>query len=260
MATKAGTNDFHGTAYEYYRDTIFNANLYFSKHTPTNVLPRAPYVQHQFGAAIGGPIVKNRTFFFLSWEEFSLNQASPTTTTVPTLAMINGDFSQVSQQLYDPLNKTGRGGTRVAFGGNQIPTNRLNPTAVVLAKLLFPAPTNAALTNNFQANIPKTTVYNQYTARFDHQLNAKNQLFARFTNWHKNASGSSNLNNDIGSKSNFGSIQTVLGDSVTLTPNLVGQARASFLRFHYQTVPFLCCNFNEGTLLGNWGSYQKLQP
>lgn len=263
MATKAGTNAFHGTAYEYYRDTIFNANLYFSKHNPANLLVRAPYVQHQFGGAVGGPIRKDHTFFFTSWEEFSLNQASPTTATVPTLAMINGDFSQVTGQLYDPVNKDAAG-NRLKFGdgitgsanNNQL-QGHLNPTAVVLAKMLFPAPTNSALTNNFSANIPKTTVYNQYTARFDHQLNAKNQLFARGTNWHKNRSGSSNLNNQIGNKATFGTMQAVVGDSFTITPNLVGQGRAAFLRFFDQSIPFLCCKFNMGTLLGNWSSYQS---
>lgn len=261
MATKSGTNDYHGTAYEYYRDTAFNANLYFSKHNPANVLPRAPYVQHQFGAALGGPIIKNKTFFFASWEEFSLNQASPTTTTVPSLAMINGDFSAISQTLYDPINKDSAG-NRLTFAaeygnGNRIPTSRLNPTAVALAKYLFPPPTNTGLTNNFSVNIPKTTVYNQYTARFDHQLNAKNQLFARATNWHKNASGSSNLQNQTGNKAAFATTQAVIGDSFTLTPNLVGQARVSYLRFFDKSIPFLCCNFNMGNLLGNWASYQS---
>ncbi len=261
MATKAGTNAFHGTAYEYYRDTVFNANLYFSKHNPSNLLPRAPYVQHQFGGAVGGPIRKDKTFFFTSFEEFSLNQASPTTATVPSLAMINGDFSAISQTLYDPINKDASG-NRLSFAseygnGNKIPSARLNPTAVVLAKFLFPTPTNTGLTNNFQANIPKTTVYNQYSLRVDHQLNSKNQLFARATNWHKNASGSSNLQNQTGNKATFATTQAVLGEAFTLTPNLVGQVRASFLRFFDKSIPFLCCSFDESQLLGNWGSYQS---
>jgi hypothetical protein len=265
MATKGGTNSYHGTAYEYYRDTAFNANLYFSKHNtdPTKNLPRAPYVQHQFGAALGGPIIKDRTFFFASWEEFSLNQAGPTSTTVPLPAMLTGDFTQAGvPTIYDPVNKDASG-KRLSFAaeynnGNRIPASRLNQTAINLAKQLFPAPTlPTALTTNFVQNIPKTTVYNQYTARFDHQLNSKNQLFARATNWHKNASGSSNLQNQVGNRATFATLQAVVGDSFTLTPNLVGQARASFLRFFDQSIPFLCCNFNMGSLGGNWASYQS---
>jgi hypothetical protein len=253
MATKSGTNDIHGTAYEYYRNAALNANLFFNNR---NNIPRPEFTQNQFGAAVGGPVIKDRTFFFLSWEQFSLRQATPNTTTVPTAQMINGDFSQVPGQLYDPINKDSNG-NRVPFVGNKIPTYRLNPTAITLAKLLFPAPTKSGIVNNFVANIPKTTVYNQYTARFDHRLNAKNQIFARFTNWHKNNSGSSNLLNDIGNNATFATDQAVLGDSFTLTPNLVGEARASFLRFHDQSIPFLCCNFNMGILGPNWASYQS---
>jgi len=269
MATKSGTNKFHGTAYEYYRNAALNANLYFNKHTPANVLNRPLFTQHQFGGTAGGPIRKDHTFFFSSWEEFSLRQAAQTTTTVPTAAMLAGNFSAIctggfdatgicknaAQQIYDPTNKSN--GNRVPFANNVIPNSQLNATAKILGPLLFPAPTNSALTNNFLANVPRATVYNQYTLRFDHQLNAKNQLFARLTNWHRNRSGSSSLLNQIGSNSNFATLQAVLGDSFTLTPNLVGQARASYLRFRNQNIPFLCCDFQESTLGGNWGSYQS---
>ena len=272
MATKPGTNSFHGTAYEYYRDAVFNANTFFNKHNATNVIARPAYTQHQFGAALGGPIIKDKTFFFLSAEEFSLNNAASNTTTVPTLAMQQGDFSAICTsnggsfgssglcsnskfQLYDPTKKVS--GTRVAYANNQIPKSEWNQTATILGPLLFPAPTNSGLTNNFIAALNRVTVYNQYTARIDHQINSKNQLFARITNWHKNASGTSNLQNQIGNRATFASNQDVLGDSFTLTQNLVGEGRASFLRFHDNSIPFLCCNFSESTLGGNWGSYQS---
>jgi hypothetical protein len=273
MATKAGTNEYHGTAYEYYRDAVFNANTFFNKHNPANVIARPAYTQHQFGATVGGPIIKDKTFFFLSAEEFSLNNAASTTTTVPTLANLNGDFgavctsaggtfnaqgvcSNAAKQIYDPTKKDANG-NRVPYANNVIPTAEINPTAKILGPLLFPAPTNNLLTNNFIAALNKVTVYNQYTVRVDHNLNSKNQLFARFTNWHKNASGTSNLNNQIGNRATFATTQAVLGDSFTLTQNLVGQARASFFRFHDNSIPFLCCNFQLSTLGGNWGSYQS---
>ncbi len=277
MATKAGTNNIHGTAYEYYRDAVFNANTFFDKHNPSNVIARPGYTQNQFGADLGGPIIKNKTFMYLSAEEFSLNNAASNTTTVPTANMLVGDFSAIctkgfdannlcmdrnattgliTDQLYDPTVKTSSG-ARVPYPKNQIPKSEWNPTSVILGPLLFPAPTNNSLTNNFIAALNKVYVYNQYTVRIDHQLNSKNQIFARFTNWHKNASGTSNLENQIGNKATFATAQAVLGDSFTLTPNLVGQGRASFLRFRDNSIPFLCCNFQESTLGGNWGSYQS---
>jgi hypothetical protein len=270
MTTKPGTNQFHGSAYEYYRNAVFNANTFFDKHNPANIIARPAYTQNQFGGTFGGPIIKDRTFFFFSAEEFSLNNAASTTTTVPSLAMEQGDFSKVctsgfnssglcntaSQQLYNPTVKTSSG-ARVPYLNNQIPQSEWNHTATILGPLLFPAPTNTGLTNNFIAALNKVTVYNQYTIRVDHRLNDKNQLFARFTNWHKNASGTSNLQNQIGNKATFATNQDVLGDSFTLTPNLVGEARASFLRFRDNSIPFLCCNFQESTLGGNWASYQS---
>jgi hypothetical protein len=178
--------------------------------------------------------------------------------------MLAGDFTQLpsTELIYDPINKDANG-NRLSFAaeygnGNKIPTSRLNPTALILQGILFPAATNPlAVTNNFVVNVPKTTVYNQSTARVDHQINSKNQLFARFTNWHKNSSGSSNLFNSIGNNATFATDQAVLGDSFTLKSNLVGEARASYLRFHDSSIPFLCCKFNEGSLGGNWASYQS---
>jgi hypothetical protein len=269
MATKPGTNNFHGTAYEYYRDAVLNANTFFDKHNPTNVIARPGYTQHQFGATVGGPIIRDKTFFFLSSEQFSLNNAASTTTTVPSMAMEQGNFaaictgtfvngicSNASQQLYDPTVKT-VGGARVPYANNQIPSSEWNSTATILGPLLFPSPTNTSLTNNFIAALNKVTVYNQYTVRVDHQLNSKNQLFARFTNWHKNASGTSSLENQIGNKATFATTQAVLGDAITITPNLVGEGRAAFFRFRDNSVPFLCCNFKEGTLGPNWANYQS---
>jgi Carboxypeptidase regulatory-like domain/TonB-dependent Receptor Plug Domain len=276
MATKPGTNDIHGTAYEYYRDAVFNANTFFNKHNPANVIARPGYTQHQFGATLGGPIIKNKTFLFLSAEEFSLNNAASTTTTVPTAGtfptggnMLAGDFSALCAAGFNSqgiCTGTGTGNIQLTdpttpahtpYPRNQIPKGEWNQTATILGPMLFPLPTNGSLTNNFISALNKVTVYNQFTVRVDHELNSKNQLFARFTNWHKNASGTSNLNNQIGNKATFATAQAVLGDSITFNQNLVGQVRASFLRFKDNSVPFLCCNFQMSTLGGNWGSYQS---
>ncbi len=143
ISTKSGTNTLHGTVYDYLRNQDLNANTFFNNKA---ALPRAIYQQNEYGAAVGGPVKKNKTFYFASWEQIDLRQASTTSTTVPTLAMRTGDFSQAKiPSIFDPLttavNASGVA-QRSPFPGNIIPANRQNPTALVMENLLFPAPTN----------------------------------------------------------------------------------------------------------------------
>jgi len=96
VTTKSGTNKFHGTAYEYLRNKVLNANDYFSNHDGPGgtALPRPPLIQNQFGGTIGGPIVKDKTFFFFGFErQVQKNAVSPAPFTVPTAAELAGDFS-----------------------------------------------------------------------------------------------------------------------------------------------------------------------
>src|SRR5579863_8472376 len=129
MTTKSGTNTLHGSAYEYIRNRVFNANDYFNNRTG---LPRPEFTQNQFGATVGGPIIHDKTFFFASWEGFALRKQTPTTTTVPTAAEKAGNFAGLNT-IYDPLTTCGQNGnpacvngviTRTPFPNNQIPTNR----------------------------------------------------------------------------------------------------------------------------------------
>src|ERR1700731_4471161 len=105
LSTKGGTNFFHGEAYEYLRNRVFNANNFFLNRTGK---PRPPWVQNQFGAEAGGPLHfphyngRNRTFWFFSWEGFRLRTGEPFTTTVPTAAERRGDFSAVNIPILDP--------------------------------------------------------------------------------------------------------------------------------------------------------------
>src|ERR1700704_5630904 len=132
LSTKGGTNFFHGEVYEYFRNRIFNANDYFLNAARK---PRPAWVQNQFGAAVGGPLRlphrrgRNRTFWFTSWEGFRLRTGEPFTTTVPTTAERNGDFSEVNTPLKDPCAGSvngegacpGSSATPTAFSGNVIP-------------------------------------------------------------------------------------------------------------------------------------------
>src|SRR5579872_6973022 len=110
FSTKSGSNAFHGEAYEFLRNKVLNSNEYFFKKSEllagqANTPP--PYVQNQFGFNVGGPVIKNKTFFFVSWEQFRLRTGGVVTTTVPIQAFRQGDFSALLAQgiqLYDPYS------------------------------------------------------------------------------------------------------------------------------------------------------------
>src|ERR1700752_881050 len=134
LSTKGGTNNWHGSAYEYFRNKVLNANEYFNKqHELASGQPNEapPWTQNQYGFEVGGPVIKDKTFFYVSWEQYRQRTGTPFNTTVPVPAMLNGDFSSlctagftsagvcnsVSGTIYDPFS-VGAAGTnpRTPYG------------------------------------------------------------------------------------------------------------------------------------------------
>jgi hypothetical protein len=178
IATRSGSNQFTGTAYEYFRNSALDAKNFFDD--PRQPIP--PFRQNQFGASLGGPVRPNRTFFFGNYEGFRIRQSLTNTTLLPTPAMRAGDFSATNPltgipfpALIDP--QTGR-----AFPGNQIPPSRIDPlSAAVLARVPEPNIPTAGPGQNNQLNVAQRTVNtDQFTLRLDHQLNGSHHLFGRF--------------------------------------------------------------------------------
>jgi hypothetical protein len=104
LSTKSGTNSWHGSAYEYFRNKVLNANDYFHKrdqlsHGQKNEAP--PWSQNQYGFQLGGPVFKNKTFFYTSWEQYRQRTGAPFNTTVPAAGMLNGDFGAVHYWLHE---------------------------------------------------------------------------------------------------------------------------------------------------------------
>src|SRR5262249_48028223 len=126
LTTKSGTNSFHGSTYEFFRNRVLNANTFFNNK---GGVQRPAFSQNQYGANLGGPIVKDKTFFFYSWEGFRLRQGASYTYTVPTDAMRAGDFSAIGA-IYDPLTTCGRFGNPACArdaNGNEIITRQQFP-------------------------------------------------------------------------------------------------------------------------------------
>jgi len=168
MTTKSGTNQFHGAAYEYLRNDALDARSFF----PASKAPRRYNV---FGATLGGPVRKDRTHFFLSYEGTRRRDGNTRTYNVPTREEIGGDFSARSGSLVDPLS-------RRPVAGNIIPPDRLDPVGRKLAAL-YPAPNvpgAASGANNFRVNVATQNDADHYIARLDHVFRPTDRVTARF--------------------------------------------------------------------------------
>src|SRR6266478_2915004 len=204
LSTQSGSNEWHGTAYEYLRNKVLNANQFFANAAG---IPRSPFTQNQYGATLGGAAIKEKLFFFFRWETFALRQGTVFTTTVPTLAERGGgasgnfDFSALCvsgftggicndkdaqgrtiHQIYNPLSVNTSTGVRQPFAGNVIPANLLNQTSKFLLGL-FPNPTNTLTKNNFVKATGLGGNSDEYIPRLDYQINNKNHIFGRYSYW-----------------------------------------------------------------------------
>ena len=141
---KSGTNELHGSAFEYFYNEKMKSRPYFLPVSEDK--PRAR--QNQFGGTLGGPIVRNKVFFFGSYQGTFDKQLAQRFGTVPTAAMRDGDFSASPTPIYDPNTGTATGAGRTAFAGNIIPRSRMDPIALRLIETL-PLPNQPGLTNNY---------------------------------------------------------------------------------------------------------------
>ena len=180
VVTKSGSNQWHGSAYEFLRNDKLDARNYFA---PPN-LPKPAHRQNQFGGTLGGKIVPNKLFFFGNYEGFRRRQERLQVGTVPTLAMRRGDFSAV-RDIYDPRTTrpapgTASGFTREAFPNRIIPVDRWDPITSRLIQA-YPTPQNDSLTNNYVAILEDVQRWDQGDVRIDWNWSNNNQVFGRFS-------------------------------------------------------------------------------
>ena len=174
VATKAGSNTFRGSLFEFHRNQSLDSPNYFQPRQQ----PMPPLRQSQFGAAIGGPIAANRAFFFGSFEGTRMSRSLTRTFSVPTLATRSGDFSQLGA-ICDPLTIPTVGAC-TPFPGNRIPTNHLDPIAMAFLQQV-PMPTTGAAVQNLTAVEEQDRQLDQISLRLDHRLTDADTLFARFS-------------------------------------------------------------------------------
>ncbi len=176
VTLKSGTNDFRGSAYFYGNTDATNASDYFSHFTP-------PTKFAQGGFTLGGPIMKNKLFFFGDYQRTIDNLGYVVRATVPTAAMRNGDFSASSTNIYDPATGNADGTGRSVFANKQIPQNRISPVAQNILKLMpLPNIAGAAFGQvNFQQSQVREKTTDGFDTKVNYQVSQKNQLAFRFS-------------------------------------------------------------------------------
>ena len=245
---KSGSNAVHGSAWEFLRNEKLDAADFFVN---ANNQKRAPFRQNQFGAAIGGPIKHNKTFFFADYEGTRIRQQVPWNTNVPTLAQRSSRYTNFSDLMtlqsnnlgvvYDPSTTVplaAGGWERQPFPGNQIPGGRLNPNAIRLLDLYPAAPTNAALNNNYFVQRGNTDDTNAFDVRLDHNFSERDQIFGRysFADIKRFKPGPFDGVADGGGFNNGDETVRTQGAAISYThtfaPTLINEMRAGFNREH----------------------------
>jgi len=171
VITKSGTNEFHGSAFGFMRNERFDARDFFAPVGQDK--PR--FRQQQYGGSLGGPLHKDKTFFFVDYEGFHEERSLSNVLTVPTARMRSGDFSELSVPIYDPLSSP-----RTPFPGNIIPAGRIDPIARHYLDL-YPLPTSGGLANNFSGVRERTQDSWTADARIDHRFNETDYVFLRYS-------------------------------------------------------------------------------
>jgi hypothetical protein len=182
LTTKAGANVFHGNGFEFFRNQALNARNFFQSSNPV----KPEYKRNQFGGTLGGPVVRDRTFFFADYQGQRQAIARTVTSTVPTALQRQGIFTEAIAGrvpvIYDPATTVGT--VRTPFPGNTIPLTRMDSVAVSLLQR-YPAPTAAGTANNFSRLDNEVNDQDQADVRIDHKFASnRDQAFGRLTYFH----------------------------------------------------------------------------
>ena len=234
VVTRSGTNEFHGSAWEYFRNTKLDARNFFDPKRPD-------YKQNQFGGTFGGPLMlphydgHQRTFFFGYYEGFRSRRSANSIDTVPTEAMRNGDFSAPGlPTIYDIAttradSTSPAGYVRDAFLGNRLPTSRIDRNLQPFFSL-FPLPNLPGITKNYINTSPNAVRNDQASLRLDHKLSDADNLFGRisYNNGIQTTPGSIPVN--YSATVNVAWNATV-SETHIFRPNLIGHFQFGFNRY-----------------------------
>ena len=248
VVTKSGTNEYHGAAFEYLRNNATDANNYFATQS-------TPFRRNQFGGAVGGPILKNRLFFFADYQGTLFNTSTYEYTSAPTAKMYQGNFSELYSltppagadstyaQLYDPFSRVfdqnGNVISAAPFPGNVIPASRFDPAAARMnADHIFGVANLPGLTNNLYYLYQNTQDAHQGDGRIDFNESDKHRLFFRYSLLDSTNGNSTNINQFFqDGQANSHSVNQNMQLTLlsTLNASEANEARIGYNRTHVNT-------------------------
>ncbi len=215
LATKSGTNSFHGTAWEYLRNYKLNAGNFVTHRQDT-------LKRNQFGANLGGPIFRNKAFFFFNWESQRERSSIQPLGSVFTDRMRGGDLREFPETIKDP--RTGQ-----VFANNQIPANRLNPISLALIDAYMAKPNvGAGILNNFIRPFVTSSDRDQYIARVDYQLSSNDRLFGRYSGQWRNGADPPLDANSVNTTTDFKFYNVGAGWNRNWSPTFLTDVRFGF--------------------------------
>jgi hypothetical protein len=244
VVTKSGSNSPHGSVFNFFKDDALNQRGFFEN--PAN--PKNPLRSNQFGFQVDGPVFipklydgHNRTFFMGAYEGVRAEALSATFGSVPTALMRQGDFSEVTTPIKNPV-------TGLPFTGNIIPQSQISPVSKDLLQF-YPTANGSGTANNLQTNGSNKDNIDQFLGRVDQNLGNKVRLYARY-NWHDS------LNTTIGAIPVTGVTQprvnknTLFSYTHTLKPNLLNDFRIGYHRIDFDTLNQFSVNGESGVGTG----------
>jgi hypothetical protein len=290
VVLKSGSNNFHGNFYEFNRNSHFSASNPFQRRDVNGNTFLSPAVNfNDFGGTFGGPIKRNKSFFFFSWETSLLHETKPRIYTVPTALNRDGNFTDrpdlagmcdpangITNCIYDPYSTTGPDANglyhRDAFPTPIIPASRIDPLAKFYADS-FPTPNFldplqqgpsgcGALCNNFLSAVGSSQTTHNMSLKVDHQIKESSRLFAEFLfnpSYYKNyrlawTGPTANTNGIAGAQPyDTNNLIFTLGHTQTFGGTLINEARASYSRQNQAARP------NPDELVGNDQIKQRIQ-
>ena len=236
VITKSGTNQFHGVLFEYHQDQVLRARQYFE--TPSVSPRKGKSILNDFGGTFGGPIKKDKLFFFGSYDgTYERDNRSTGLVTVPTAALRAGDFSGTGTTIYDPTTGNADGTGRTPFADQSaIPVDPI--TAKILALIPLPNVPGAGNTSNYFKSATQSLNRNNFDGKVDWNRTAKHSIFVKYSAMKSLFHGEPSLGDAIGDCACDGGlgdfhsfVQLVtLGHTLTLTPNLLLDGNVGFTR------------------------------
>ena len=242
VLTKQGTNQFHGSGYAAHTDQGLQAKNFFNSGS------KPDSHRNIDSATLGGPIIKDKLFFFGAFEGVYQTDASTHTGTLPTAAMRSGDFSAFGTTIYDPNTGNADGTGRTPFPGNIIPANRINSISQSLQSRL-PLPNAAGTSRNYSASGPVNLHRNNFDGKLNYNVGSTGQVWAKYSQMNATVSSDMWLGNPqdngaggygFGTGSGVGDTKVrlaSLGSTWTLSPTLVLDATIGMSRMDQECIP-----------------------